>query len=29
MKNHSVKNLNRRQFIQKSAAVTGSFVVGR
>ena len=28
MKNHSVKNLARRQFIQKSAAVTGSFVVG-
>ena len=28
MKNHSVKNLARRQFIQQSAAVAGSFVVG-
>lgn len=28
MKNHSVKNLARRQFIQQSTAVAGSFIVG-
>ena len=28
MKNHSLKNVSRRQFIQHSAAVTGTFIVG-
>jgi isoquinoline 1-oxidoreductase beta subunit len=28
MKNHSLKNVSRRQFIQHSAVVTGTFIVG-
>lgn len=28
MKNHSVKNLGRRQFIQQGTALTGALVIG-
>jgi len=28
MKNNSVKNISRRQFIQQGAVATGAFVVG-